>query len=215
MNKFEQVLTDDELWAAAAEVEWQGTLGQYRLIEQAVLAKLAEQQEPAAWRFWLNGLQRWSYSSTHHGCGEPVYTHPMPCVSPTSDKTACVSENGESEMQELLPLPKPNCRSPSGIGYFDSFTKDQMIDYAKSAIDHYRATSNHIADKRKMVTPLAQRKIQTLLDKGEYRAIENTTVLVNENGHAAIVNRGGAFYWVDNEALAREFDAAPKYTGEK
>lgn len=56
------------------------------------------------------------------------------------------------------------------------------------------------------ITPLAQRKIQTLLDKGEYRVIENATVLVNENGHAAIVNKGGAFYWVDNEALAREFD---------
>lgn len=67
-------------------------------------------------------------------------------------------------------------------------------------------SSNHIADMRKMVTPLAQRKIQTLLDKGEYRAIENATVLVNGQGHAAIVNRGGAFYWVDNEALAREFD---------
>lgn len=106
-------------------------------------ASKAASQEPVAWRFWLKDLQRWSYSSTHHGCGEPLYAHPM-----------------------------PSCQ-----GLLDS-----------------------------SITPLAQRKIQTLLDKGEYRAIENATVLVNGQGHAAIVNRGGAFYWVDNEALAREFD---------
>ena len=42
-------MSDDELWAAASEVEWQGTIGQYRLIEQAVLGKLAEQNTPTAW----------------------------------------------------------------------------------------------------------------------------------------------------------------------
>lgn len=66
--------------------------------EQAVLSKLAE-QEPVAWRFWLKDLQSWSYSSTHHGCGEPLYAHPMSCVSHTSDKTACVSEKAKNETQ--------------------------------------------------------------------------------------------------------------------
>lgn len=57
-----------------------------------------------------------------------------------------------------------------------------------------------------MITPLAQRKIQSVIDKNGYRVIENATVLVNELGHAAIVNSGGAFYWVENKALAREYD---------
>ena len=69
-------------------------------------------------------------------------------------------------------------------------------------------SGENVIDDNKVVTPLTHHKIQTLLDKGEYRVIGNATVLVNRQGHAAIVNRGGAFYWVDNEALAREFDTA-------
>lgn len=65
-------------------------------------------------------------------------------------------------------------------------------------------------------TPLAQRKIQSIIDSGEYREMKGATVLVSENGHAAIVNHRGAFYWVDNEGLAREFEAAgAENTGEK
>lgn len=70
------------------------------------------------------------------------------------------------------------------------------------------AQPDHIPNASKMLTPLAHRKIQSKLAEG-YRKIENATVLVNEHGRAAIVNHGGAFYWVENSALAREYDGRP------
>lgn len=69
-------------------------------------------------------------------------------------------------------------------------------------------SSNHIADARKMVTPLAKRKIQSKIDEGEYRYLKGATVLVNEHGRAAIVNHGGAFYWVENADMYVEFHRA-------
>lgn len=68
--------------------------------------------------------------------------------------------------------------------------------------------SNHIADMRKKVTPLAKRKIQSKIDEGEYRYLKGATVLVNEHGRAAIVNHGGAFYWVENADMYVEFHRA-------
>lgn len=68
--------------------------------------------------------------------------------------------------------------------------------------------ANHIADARKMVTPLAKRKIQSKIDEGEYRYLKGATVLVNEHGRAAIVNYGGAFYWVENADMYVEFHRA-------
>lgn len=68
--------------------------------------------------------------------------------------------------------------------------------------------ANHIADARKMVTPLAKRKIQSKIDEGEYRYLKGATVLVNEHGRAAIVNHGGAFYWVENADMYVEFHRA-------
>lgn len=57
-------------------------------------------------------------------------------------------------------------------------------------------------------TPLAQRKIQSVIDSDEYREMKGATVLVGEEGRAAIVSKGGAFYWVDSDSMAREWDLA-------
>lgn len=62
--------------------------------------------------------------------------------------------------------------------------------------------------ERKEQSPLTQRKIQSVIDSGEFREMKGATVLVSEEGRAAIVSKGGAFYWVDNEGLAREWDLA-------
>lgn len=85
-NKYERVLSDDELWAAAAEVEWQGTIGQYRLIEQAVLAKLAE-LEPLGYadktgKHYFNDLGLAKRLMPDVGF-IPLYAHPIPSVSET------------------------------------------------------------------------------------------------------------------------------------
>ena len=177
MSKFDRVLSDDDADSIIKNTTM--LLGQsisrskdlILKVEQAVLAKLAE-QEPVMYARTYYGEIDWDEACVtekndgalmhatdmrkedfvRHGYAViPLYTHPTPCVSNARDKTACVSENVESDKQELPPLPNPNCRSPNGIGYFDSFTKDQMIDYAKNAIEHHRTTKNHIADKRKMV----------------------------------------------------------------
>lgn len=146
MTKFERVLSDAELISATFKAEVEGTMGELRAVEQAVLAKLAE-QEPVAYLF----------ADMIYGTGD-----------------ADINENIISKGEPLYDQPKPN----------------------------------HTADIRKAATPLTQRKIQSIIDSGEYHEMKGATVLVNKQGHAAIVNHGGAFYWVDNEALAREFDGA-------
>lgn len=83
----------------------------------AVMSKLTE-QEPVAWVHPTDPTR----SITHHqklgairdgGAIEkttrvfsiPAYAHPIPCVSTAIDKTACESENGESDKQ--LPRLQP------------------------------------------------------------------------------------------------------------
>lgn len=234
MSKFESILSDAEIVDIVSGLAWSSadTLGFGKEvaehIQQAVLARLHE-QEPLAWyvnndiTFDQQTADSWKKNLF---IVKPLYENPSPSI--VRDKTACISEKAESETQESAPFtPKTVSEMRSFIGmHFDSLQyanpeteePDEMDRYTLtihdllSAFDwagHYDC--DHIVDNNKMVTPLAQRKIQSLLDKGEYRSIENATVLVNDRGHAAIVNRGGAFYWVDNEALAREYDgrAAP------
>lgn len=54
-------------------------------------------------------------------------------------------------------------------------------------------------------TPLAQRKVDEFTKRG-FVEIAGATVIVDEHGHAAIVNRGGRFYWVQDDALVFEYD---------
>src|SRR5690554_7324900 len=92
----------------------------------------------------------------------------MPCVSPTSDKTACVSEKAESETQENVPFtPKTVSEMRSFIGMnFDSLQyanpeteePDEMDRYTLTIHDLLSAFSwaghydcDHIPDDGKMV----------------------------------------------------------------
>lgn len=291
MSKFDRILSDDEVDNIAKNTTM--LLGRsiarskdfILKVEQAVLAKLSE-QEPVAYLYAdeVYGSGDSDINDYIRANGDPLYAHPMPCVSTTIDKTACVSESEESDIQSHLDYIKRYQKwrrgedktmteaglEPKQIGealdWLITFAENHIADASKMVADMYWIdpdypsytsildafdpihssvevevgdryevssaktlptltievteleengdvkdfkvlSGDHIVSNNKMVTPLAQRKIQTLLDRGEYRVIENATVLVNENGHAAIVNKGGAFYWVDNEALAREFDA--------
>lgn len=72
-------------------------------VEQAVLARLAE-QEPVAWtsskifgHYVTHDTKATAAEWFKESLDVPLYAHP--CVSPTSEKPACVSENGESETQ--------------------------------------------------------------------------------------------------------------------
>lgn len=119
MNKFKRVLSDEEM---AVDINDGCTSDLFSLVErveQAVLARLAE-QEPVMYARTYYGEIDWDEACVtesndgslmhatdmrkedfiRHGYAIiPLYAHPMPCVSPTSDKTACVSENGESDME--------------------------------------------------------------------------------------------------------------------
>lgn len=281
MSNFERVLTDDELWAAAAEVEWQGTIGQYRLIEQAVLAKLAE-QEPVAW-----------FIDDKRVCGNRIITdlaiakdwleanpdkvtplYALPCVASVCDKTACVSESGESDRQPVawlneetgdiisdelakqavklhqsygVPLYRSvvfnqsNCQGfldnsnqegsswlpplPEAdvYGYRDSYSEELLIEYAKSAIDHYRTTKSRTPASGENVNLLisvdtdgAQALLRSYLDSLEgwqlvpseptmdmIKALLETIVTTSKGG---VVN--------PKTTLTYALAAAPKYTGE-
>lgn len=100
----QHVLTDAEMHALISGNPFALGLSIARLkdfirqVEKAVLAKLHEQQEPIAWRVWLEDLQTWSFSEKHHGCGEALYAYP--CVSPVNDKASCVSEKAECNTQD-------------------------------------------------------------------------------------------------------------------
>lgn len=215
MTKFERVLSDAELISATFKAEVEGTMGELRAVEQAVLAKLAE-QEPVAWfiddkRVCGNRIitdlaiaKDWLEANPDEVT--PLYAHPMPCVSTAIDKTACVSKNGKSDRQLAR-------HQPCGCVVCYCENQERCLGCGAKYCGTHEVGEipnpvyvDHIPDAGKMITPLAQRKIQSLLDNGEYRVIENATVLVNEQGHAAIVNHGGAFYWVENKALAREYD---------
>lgn len=147
-KKFDRILSDDWLpleFQSGNDVPVTSLLVNLKTLksiiqqtEQAVLAKLAE-QEPVATvsqeTFSNDGTS--DIITSNLPIGTPLYAHP--CVSPTSDKTAYVSEKVESETQA------------SSQGFLDS--------------------SNHIADKRKMVglslsvdTKETQALLQSYLD---------------------------------------------------
>lgn len=165
---------------------------------------------------WLSEF--YEYGAAYEHIQTQLQKNEVVCISCATNKAACVSESGENDRQLARQQPCgcvvcycENQERCLGCGAKYCGTHDVGEIPNPVYVDHIADASkmvdaDHIPDIGQMITPLAQRKIQSLLDKGEYRVIENATVLVNENGHAAIVNKGGAFYWVDNEALAREFD---------
>lgn len=136
MSKFDRVLSDEDLARVIYDVAWPNDeIMRFAMVvamgvQQAVLAKLAE-QEPSA--FYIHDNKATDAYYTDHapeaqewaakGVGvTALYAHPTPCVSPTSDKTACVSESEKSETQ----------------------TNSQWI------LD----SSNHIVDNNKMVADM-------------------------------------------------------------
>lgn len=123
MSKFERVLSTDEIANIVFPCDWSANKDQQiaciiaREIEQAVLAKLAE-QEPVAWidtdnlnepAFVNDDDYTTIYKTKEHMLDEfrgnpnakpiPLYANPMPSPSDESDKTACVSEKAESDTQ--------------------------------------------------------------------------------------------------------------------
>ncbi|MEZ2742630.1 hypothetical protein ACBP93_08360 [Paenalcaligenes hominis] len=178
-----------------------------RQVEKAVVTKLVAEQEPVTEIDCFGDTCCPVFGDRLQlKRGTKLYAHPMPCASQSTDKTACVSGNGKSDRQLAR-------HQPCGCVVCYCENQERCLGCGAKYCGTHEVGEipnpvyvDHIPDIGQMITPLAQRKIQSLLDKGEYRVIENATVLVNENGHAAIVNKGGAFYWVDNEALAREFD---------
>lgn len=81
-----------------------------RQVEKAVVAKLVAEQEPVAWfiddkrvcgnRIIIDLAIAKDWLETNPDKVTPLYARPMPCVSPASDKTACVSEIAESDTQK-------------------------------------------------------------------------------------------------------------------
>lgn len=122
-NKFDRVLSDGEIFELLAlgnnvftgdsegdlyvkqsgdDLEYEAVMGLVRKIEQAVLEKLAE-QEPVAWKIGLfvSASKDEVISNVRNPdlVPQPLYTHPMSCVSSMNDKAVCVSKNGESDTQ--------------------------------------------------------------------------------------------------------------------
>lgn len=209
MSNFERVLSDDELWAAAAEVEWQGTIGQYRLIEQAVLAKLAA-QEPVAWIF-EDDLpssypyeEMFKYSKVDVVRVFPVYAPtPTPCVSNESHKAACVSKNGESEIQHHLEYLKryQKWRRGEDKTMTEAGLEPKQIGEALDWLILF--AENHITDKCKKV-PEGWQLIPSEPTMDMIKALLETIVTTSKGG---VVN--------PKTTLTYVLSAAPKYTGEK
>ena len=132
MTKFERVLSDKKIKEIAEILGLQGGIDGVviplaRAVEHAVLAKQAE-QEPVAWTsaeiisgpsFVDDDDYAVMYRTKSHllddFCGYPeatpvpLYTHPIPCVSPVSDKPSCGSQNTKYETQipegyQLVPI---------------------------------------------------------------------------------------------------------------
>lgn len=101
-KKFEKVLSEQELAGIFEVMGYAGGHGTFldiaNEVQQAVIAKLAE-QEPVATvsqeTFSNDGTS--DIITSNLPIGTPLYAHP--CVSPTSDKTAYVSENGGGDTQ--------------------------------------------------------------------------------------------------------------------
>ena len=198
MSKFKPVLSDDELWAAASEVEWQGTIGQYRLIEQAVQAKLADQHTPTA---WLNEETGDVISSELKddapemlkGYDVPLYTHPMPCVS----------ESAKSDTQHHLSHLKLYQKWRRG----EDKTMSEMGLTPKligEALDWLiRVAENYIADVGEVVTP----------DGWQLVPIEPTDeMLVSGQEEWALGKRGAMEDCEESRAIFKAMlAAAPKY----
>lgn len=108
MNKPESLLTDTEMHALISGNRFTLGLSIARLkdfirqVEKAVAAKLHEQEPVAVVASDFQLMYRGGAAiSEIEGLkvGMVLYAHPMPSPSDLSDKTACVSENGKSDMQ--------------------------------------------------------------------------------------------------------------------
>lgn len=159
-----------------------------RKLEQAVLAKLVEQQEPTAWVILDSEGVPQDVEPFYHGdtlsiaskFKRPLYAHP--CVSPTSDKSACVSGSEKSDTQHHLEYIKryQKWRRGEDKTMTEAGLEPKQIGEALDWL--IEVVEDHIADAGKMITPLTQRKIQSVIDSGECREMKGATVQVSENG---------------------------------
>lgn len=236
MSKFDRILSDSELLDVYRSLDnpkrdRDSVIEAMGAAVDAAISKLAE-QEPVAWtsskifgHYVTHDTKATSSEWFKESLDVPLYAHP--CISHASDKTVCVSENAESDTQtssqvnldssnqedsqELPPLPEPNCKHGGGVSYFDSYSKEQMIEYAKSAIEHHRTAKNYIPDTSKMIAPEGHMLVP----------VEPTEEMLKAGGH---VNSE----WLNDNAPIGEsryampmksvyqtmLAAAPKYTGE-
>lgn len=132
-----------------------------------------------------------------------LYAHPIPCVSNASDKTACLSKNGESDTQHHLEYIKRYQKWRRG--------EDKTMDEAGispkqlgESLDWLIAfTENHIADMRK-IAPEGWQLIPKEPTMDMIKALLETIVTTPKGG---VVN--------PKTTLTYALAAAPKYTGEK
>lgn len=167
MSKFEWVLSDAELISATFKAEAEGTMGELRAVEQAVLAKLAE-QGPICYLLGdpkdkpqVLSTEFMSRPNTFSvdAVITPVFAHP--CVSSMSDKAACVSEIAESDTQKPIAWIFED-DLPSNYPY-EAMFKYSKVDgvrmfpvYAPSNSQGILDNSNHIRDTSKMVVDVEQ-----------------------------------------------------------
>jgi len=215
MTKHKPILTDAEMHALICGNLLPVGLSLDRLesfarnVEQHALKKLAEQESVATVSqetFSNNGTS--DIITNNLPVGLKLYAHPIPNYQGSLDS---------SEPKKLSTIRCNDCWwHGNEDGLVLAVAKDYPDDEPAKVCPNCKKLgclmdlddSNHIPNASKMLTPLAHRKIQSKLAEG-YRKIESATVLVNEHGRAAIVNHGGAFYWVENSALAREYDGRP------
>lgn len=212
-----------------------------RAVEQAVLAKLAG-QEPVAWfiddkracgnRVITDLAIAKDWLETNPDKVTPLYAHPMPCVSPTSDKTACGAENAESDTQETIAWifedDLPNNYPYEAMFKYSKVDGVRMFPvYAPSNCQGILDSSNHIEDKRKMIpegyTLVPVEADQALLismacclnhgfglldEVAQYSMLYDMEKLYDE-----VV--GAGYYSQENrERYLAMLAAAPKYTGD-
>lgn len=112
MSKFDRVLSDgdiDSFFTSFQERSFSDWVAMGRALakelEQAVLAKLAE-QTPVAWassrivgHYIPHDIKVTAAEWFKDGLDVPLYAHPMPCVSSMQGKAACAPESRESDTQ--------------------------------------------------------------------------------------------------------------------
>lgn len=138
MSRFDRVLRDDDLADIFAlgigDLSAKPFNELVVVLEKAVLEKLTE-QEPVAYLYADEVYGSGDSDITNYiiANGDPLYAHPMPNSQGILDSSKTITK------ENLPPLPEPHCKHGGGIGYFDSYSKEQMIEYAKSAIDRHKA----------------------------------------------------------------------------